>query len=146
MLPRVRRADDPSIGSLHLADACAPRAITREDWSLLLSTRANALLIASETAQLEVLRAWRPYMQPPVYVWDTGMPAPSAAVRTVIFLDVASLTAARQTIVHRWIDSAAGSPRILSFSATPIYDLVTQGLFLEELYYRLNTVHVVNSD
>jgi hypothetical protein len=59
-------------------------------------------------------------------------------VGTLVLLEVGRLTPIDQHHLAAWLDRAR--PQVISTSPASILPLVQAGLFLESLYYRLNTV------
>ncbi len=75
--------------------------------------------------------------------WEPGerltLP-PSTDTGTLILHEVGALTLDEQLQLLDWLDQSAGRTRVVSTSPDSLYALVEAGLFLEKLYYRLNTV------
>ena len=75
--------------------------------------------------------------------WEPGeplvLPTPTDT-GTLILHEVGSLTINEQLQVLDWLDQSAGRTRVVSTSPESLFALVEAGLFLEKLYYRLNTV------
>jgi hypothetical protein len=62
---------------------------------------------------------------------------------TLVIRHVDRLSGNQQKQLSRRLERATDAPhRVLSTTAVPLFELVTAGLFLEVLYYRLNTVLV----
>lgn len=75
--------------------------------------------------------------------WEPGqqLTLPSATdTGTLILHEVGSLTINEQFQLLDWLDQSAGRTRVVSTSPESLFALVEAGLFLEKLYYRLNTV------
>jgi hypothetical protein len=60
--------------------------------------------------------------------------------RTVVIPEVATWCLDRQAALLTWLREPSRRPQIIATSSVKIFPLVTQGLFLEALYYRLNTI------
>lgn len=69
-----------------------------------------------------------------------ALPLPTAAARTLILHDAATLTMAEQTQLLDWLNAASPRPQVVSTSAQPLFAQVERGLFAEPLYYRLNVI------
>jgi hypothetical protein len=102
----------------------------------------NILIIGGGGETERALESIYPTLRPPVALWTpletAHLPAP--AFRTLIVRDVDGLTAAQQASLAGLVRRSAGEVQIVSIARVPFFPLVTQGLFLDELYYRLNVV------
>ena len=78
----------------------------------------------------------------PARFWAPDVPMPARADgRAIVIRDIATLSAAHQTAWLVWLTAQhRRRPRIIATSPIAVFPLVTQGMFLEDLYYRLNTV------
>ena len=65
---------------------------------------------------------------------------PAANTGTLILHEVGSLTNDDQLQLLGWLEQAEGRTRVVSTSAASLFARVEAGLFIEKLYYRLNTV------
>ncbi len=75
--------------------------------------------------------------------WEPGdrLTLPSTTdTGTLILHEVGALTLDEQLQLLDWLDQSAGRTRVVSTSPDSLFALVEAGLFLEKLYYRLNTV------
>ncbi len=110
------------------------------DWSLLRTSRANVLVTGPPDATRAFVAAILPHLNGPVYEGSTGDALPIApAGGTVILQDVAAFDPVQQQRLLTWLDEPrSGRTRVISLTATRLYDLVQAGTFLEPLYYRLN--------
>ena len=75
--------------------------------------------------------------------WEPGeqLVLPSAAdTGTLILHEVGSLTHDDQLRLLTWLDQSAGRTRVVSTASASLFARVEAGLFVEKLYYRLNTV------
>jgi len=75
--------------------------------------------------------------------WEPGEPLvlpPIADTGTLFLHEVGSLSHDDQLRLLDWLDLAAGRTRVVSTSAASLFARVEAGLFIEKLYYRLNTV------
>ena len=61
---------------------------------------------------------------------------------SLLLHDVAQLTIAQQIALSDWIVQQRGGIQVVSVTQAPLPALVQDGLFLEGLFYRLNTVTV----
>jgi hypothetical protein len=91
-----------------------------------------------------ILSTLLPYLRPPVYCWipDASLPAPHD-VTTMLIRDVATLSLDQQHALLSWLDQAGpGRAQVVSTAVLALFPLVEHGMFLEALYYRLNTVRL----
>ena len=121
-----------------------PSGLAHAEWAMVETSRANCLLIGSDIFVDDALTLLSSALSRPVVLWSSGHPLllpPSSSVSTLILRDIGGLDQADQWRLARWIDDARGT-RIISTASVPPWPLVERGVFLEELYYRLNTVTV----
>lgn len=119
------------------------RASRRDtDWQMLIATRANVFITGSAEAVTQSIAELMPYLDSPVCVWtpERVLPAPADA-KTLLVYDVDALSPQQQRGLSRWLAQAAIAPlRVVSTAGAPLFERVAAGLFLDELYYRLNVV------
>jgi len=60
----------------------------------------------------------------------------------MILHDVGALTLEEQRRLLDWLLETTGRTRVVSTTSGPLLPLVEVGLFLDTLYYRLNTVYL----
>ena len=65
---------------------------------------------------------------------------PAIAFRSLIVRDAECLTATQQRSLAALLSRSLGRVQVISIAGARLYPLVRQGLFLEDLYYRLNVV------
>lgn len=122
----------------------APCLELAPEWLLVRTRRPNTLITGSH-ATLDVLMAsLRPSLQDPVFHWspETALPTADEA-GTLLIRDVAALSLEQQRTLLAWLDTAsAGHPQVVCTTALEVFPLVERGTFLEELYYRLNTLRL----
>jgi hypothetical protein len=115
--------------------------LAADDWQVLLSTSANVLIVGPQAVSDALMSVWLPHLQGPVYWWAAGTQfAPSRDAQTVILDDVSQLNVCQQSAVLGLI--AGRRHRFISLSRQPLYDLVLQRKFADDLYYLLNTVYL----
>jgi hypothetical protein len=109
------------------------------------STRPNLLVICNGTSVGDVADELRQLCtQPCLSCRLPGalhLPWPEMA-GTLLLHDVAQLTIAQQIALGDWIGQRLGGMQVVSVTQAPLPALVQDGLFLEGLFYRLNTVTV----
>ena len=115
--------------------------------------RVNLLVIGPEDAVDEVLsvvtRDLKPAAAPGdgtlVGHWRPGkpflLPLPSRT-GTLILRDVDTLVDEDQRKLVAWLEEAAGCVQVVSTASTSLMPLVEAGVFMQTLYYRLNTIYM----
>jgi DNA-binding NtrC family response regulator len=97
---------------------------------------------------LKALEIVLPNLREPIAVWFPGSPLvlpPIAQTGTLILHEVGALKLGEQYRLHEWIERAQGripGTRIVSTSEASLLPRVRAGVFLDRLYYRLNTVYI----
>ena len=114
-----------------------------DDWSVLLHTRPNMLVIGRGVAADAFIRTVTPLSQSPVQsLVCSALPSGLPAEGTLILRDVDALDSDQQQRLLRWLDEPQPShTQVISIAATPLYLLVQAGTFSDQLYYRLNVIH-----
>lgn len=107
----------------------------------------NILLIGSGIETERALRQIRPTLLAPVDSWSpTELPhLPASGFRSLIVREIECLTARQQASLVALLSQSAADVQIVSIARLPLFPLVCQGLFLEELYYQLNVVLLESS-
>ena len=95
------------------------------DSEILKTAGVNALIVGNDEAVDQYLAQLRP------------------CANTLVIRHVDRLSASQQQQLSCKLERASdGLERVVATTAVPLFELVTAGLFLEVLYYRLNTVLV----
>jgi hypothetical protein len=81
-------------------------------------------------------------MRKPVQIQETWNPNTAPTTGTLVLYNADRLDRQEQRDLLAWLDATHGTVRVVSVSARPIFPLVTQGVFLDTLYYRLNMMLV----
>jgi hypothetical protein len=135
--PRIGRVGDPGVDAQHRVGSSVAELL-----AVLRRLHPNILIVGSAVEAERALEQIRPTLLTPMASWGaTGtqhLPAP--VFRTLIVRDVDGLDAAQQANLALLLRRSAGELQIVSIARQPLFPLVTQGLFLDELYYRLNVV------
>ena len=111
--------------------------------SLIARTnRCQVLLTGTSDAVERSLAVLMPHLQAPVCWWSPGAPLPSPRdVNTLVIRNLEVLTPERQLEFRLWLERAGEArPRVVSTTTVPLFQRVAAGLFLDALYYSLNTV------
>lgn len=114
------------------------------DELLYLGTQgANLLLIGVNCAGRERVEIGLGPLMGPLSKWEPGeqLVLPAATdTGTLILHEVGSLTHDDQLRLLAWQDENAGRTRIVCTTSASLFARVEAGVFIEKLYYRLNTV------
>ncbi len=115
--------------------------------------RVNVLVVGPDEAVEDVLAAVRRETKPDVEsggdplvaVWRPGrpfvLPRP-ATTQTMILRDVDTLVHGDQHQLVAWLEEAAGRVQVVSTASSSLMPLVDAGVFMQTLYYRLNTIYL----
>jgi hypothetical protein len=134
---------EPTEASRERKDPCRPPSIVSvspEEWRAILTVRPNLLIEGPNATTEVILRALGSHCALPVVWWSDGLPRGNAA--TLIVRDVAALSMDDQERLLRWLDTPGPRIQVISTTPRPLFPQVQRGLFLENLYYRLNVVMV----
>jgi len=102
----------------------------------------NMLIVSTEKARETVTEQMAASCPPPVHICHAPGPLYlPLACSTLVLTDPADLEMNQQLALYDWISRHHPS-RVISVTSADIPSLVRDGLFLEGLYYRLNTVRV----
>jgi sigma-54-interacting transcriptional regulator len=118
------------------------------DWHIARASQCRVLVAGAADAVEHSLAVLMPHLGPPVCCWtpDTSLPSPRD-VKTLVIRNVDALSAIRQRELLLWLEQAAvAQTRVISTTTVPLFQHVTAGLFLDALYYRLNTVMLSGAD
>jgi hypothetical protein len=112
------------------------------EWDIVTATRSNVLIVGPADALELSLALLMPHLDRPVCFWTRDVfPPASADVKTLVICGVDALSVQQQRDLSKWLEPAAtATPRVVSTTSVPLFGRVTAGEFVEELYYRLNTV------
>lgn len=116
-----------------------------EDWELVSAAPVNVWLRGSQRATRAALTTIRPSLTKPVVTLRAGASLDflrrSSSIGTLILEDASALSLDDQRRLLAWLHTAAGT-RVISSTSSPILPLIKAGVYLDSLYYRLNTVYV----
>jgi sigma-54-interacting transcriptional regulator len=112
------------------------------DWYIAKAKRCHVLVVGSADATEHSLAALMPHLDPPVCCWTTDTLLPSSGdAKTLVIRNVDTLSTERQRELLSWLEQATVVPiRVVSTTTVPLFQRVAAGLFLDDLYYQLNTV------
>ena len=123
-----------------------PRPALQDAEAAMVSGRRtqNLLLIGSSEATRAMVLSLMPSLATQVVNWDRHTPdLPNDTVGTLIVRGVARLTKDRQLRLFEWLNQQSRTVRVIATSTQPFFERVKSGRFLDDLYYRLNTVTIL---
>ena len=104
----------------------------------------NLLLIGPSEATRAMLVSLMPSLATQVVTWNRRTPdLPHETVGTLIVREVARLTTDGQHRLVEWLNGRSRRVRVIATSTVPFFTRVESGLFLDDLYYRLNTITIL---
>ena len=117
--------------------------VSPQDWFVIVSARPNVLVEGPESSTESLIQALAAAVHETMYDWNEPWPKDGRATVIVRAVDTLSDEEQRQ-VLDLLNDSGNGSPprQVVTTCAHPLFPLIHQGLFREDLYYRLNVVHL----
>ena len=113
------------------------------DVDALANRHANALIIGDQFAVRRVLdTVWPSLAKPVQWVESTRLALPVESGGTLILDAGDRLSERDQTSFLGWLNDSGRSVCVLTTSPRPLFPLVEAGLFVDDLYYRLNHVFI----
>lgn len=119
----------------------AESSLLDEACSAVQQFHPNLLLVGSEAQTESMLNSLRPALRQPLLeaTCGKGLSLP-AHEGTIVVREIAALDLVQQTALLQWLTDQVGRSQLVSVSSTSLFPLVERNVFLESLYYRLNTV------
>ena len=102
----------------------------------------NMLIVCSEAARESVTEQAARLGKPPVHLCE--LPGPlslPAACGTLLLSDIGAVQVSQQLVLYDWMCQNPGS-RVVSITSADLAALIRDAVFLEGLYYRLNTLRL----
>jgi hypothetical protein len=120
-----------------------PSGISQAELQLIIDSRLNTLLCGPSQSLAAALAALRPLVRRPLVVGSgSAWRAPSASTATLIVENVAALSLDEQRTMLGWLESTSRQVQVISTSERPLFELVERGTFSDQLFYRLNVMHL----
>jgi hypothetical protein len=110
------------------------------DWDLLVIAPVNVLVIGESATTSAVVDAMRPHLVEPLVTVGGHDPLNLPSVGTVILSDVEGLVLADQQRLNTWLTDHRS--RLITTSRVSLLPMIAAGMFVESLYYRLNTLFI----
>jgi hypothetical protein len=114
------------------------------DWDLACTAGFNLCLIGKGQTTKALIDELSPRLSRPVITLWSGasleLPVVGEPVGTVMLFDVETLTLTDQSQLMAWLSQTDVLPRVISTSLGSVLPMISAGIFLAPLYYRLNTI------
>ena len=113
-----------------------------KDLRRLVNSGANLLVRGEKSAAAATVVALTADFPPPLFTWIAGAEngLPDLDYGTIVIHDVDGLDLAKQGVLLTWLEHRTSRVRVITTATHDLFPLVQAGLFLDQLYYRLNTI------
>jgi hypothetical protein len=104
--------------------------------------RPNVMVMNKQTCLERVVQQLADVCESPVQLCRFPGPLELSSVisGTLVLADIDQLTIGQQISLFHWLWPTRSDVQIVSITRASMTDLIAQGRFLEELFYRLNTI------
>ena len=119
-------------------------AIPGKDLRRLVNSGANLLVRGEKSAALATVVALSADFPAPLTTWlaGTDVDLPALVRGTLVIHDIDCLDLAAQRTLLAWLEARMSRVRVITTVTRDLFAMVTAGVFLDQLYYRLNTIVV----
>jgi sigma-54-interacting transcriptional regulator len=119
-------------------------AIPGKDLRRLVNCGANLLVRGEKSAATATVVALSADFPLPLITWMAGtdLELPALDRGTLVIHDVDCLDLAAQRTLLAWLEDRTRRVRVITTVTRDLFAMVTAGVFVEPLYYRLNTIVV----
>ena len=116
--------------------------IPARDLRRLVNSGTNLLVRGEKSAVAATVVSLAGDFPPPLITWNAGAGAslPGADRGTLVIYDVDSLDMAQQRTLFAWLENRRNYVRVITTVTGDLFARVAAGAFLDQLYYRLNTI------
>ena len=113
-----------------------------KDLRRLINSGANLLVRGEKSAAGATVVALTADFPPPLLAWNaaSGNGLPAFDCGTLVIHDVDGLDPAEQRVLLTWLERRTNRVRVITTATYDLFTLVQAGVFLDQLYYRLNTI------
>ena len=116
--------------------------IPGKDLRRLVNSGANLLVRGEKSAAAATVVALTKDFPPPLLTWnaasDNGLP--TVDFGTLVIHDVDGLDLEKQRVLLTWLEHRTTRGRLITTATHDLFPLVQACVFLDQLYYRLNTI------
>ena len=118
--------------------------IPGKDLRRLVNSGANLLVRGEKSAVTATVVALSADFPRPMTMWMAGTDAdlPTVDRGTLVIHEVENLDLGRQRALLAWLEDRASRVRLITTTSRDLFSMVSAGLFLDQLYYLLNTIVV----
>ena len=111
---------------------------------ILTRGHPNVLLIGPESATAHALDRIQVHLHLPIEAWSPAdaRALPNGQAGTLLIPSIDKADDDQQSQLSAWLDSRLGLVQVVALSVAPLFPLVERGIFLAQLYYRLNQICV----
>jgi hypothetical protein len=110
-----------------------------DEWQLLVTARPNVLLEGAEEATEAIVCEAMGWLPTPHAIWS-GSPPSGNRPATLVVRSIAAFDQDQQHLLFDWLEAPGDRVQVISTTSQPLYPLVSRGVFLANLYYRLNVL------
>jgi len=120
------------------------RLIPGKDLRRLLNSGANLLVRGEKSAATATVVALSADFPVPLVTWIAGADAGLPAIErgTLVIEDIERLDLDAQRALVAWLEGHASRVRVITLATGDLFASVAAGTFIDQLYYRLNTIVV----
>jgi len=122
-------------------DVAATWPLMLPEWEVIVAGRAHVLLEGEKYRVRQTIFALASQVPRTVTCWHAGAIWP-VTPHTFIVENVETLSPAEQRELLDRLSAVPSCVQVISTSEGSVYEAVTRGAFLDDLYYRLNIVRV----
>lgn len=115
--------------------------VIADGWLALRCHPPAVLLIGTAEQTSPVIAGLLPAWPAPIEICHASNLMPDSAIRTLVLQDAGEMSPTQQTALLEWMN-ADNNRRVIAFASRPLFPRVESGLFLVELYYRLNIITI----
>ena len=126
----------------------SPASSSVDEWSVIRRTNLHVLLVGPAASVNPALARLRPHLRGPVSYWRPAVATepPWTTRGALVIWDVDTLDREQQERLLAWMEGRGANVQMVSIAERPVFPLVWRKVFLEALYYRLNTLYVTLED
>jgi len=131
-----------AMGALHMPGTSSEAVLPHDVLARLTRQHPNILLVGPVAFIHGALKSIEPLVSQPIVSWlpyeTHGLP--TAPCSTLVIHRVDTASAEQQQELYGWFETRARQVQVVATTLASLYPRVTEGTFLESLYYRLNHV------
>jgi hypothetical protein len=131
-----------AMGALRMPGTGSETVLPQDVLARLTRQHPNILLVGPAAFIHAALKTIEPLVPQPIVSWRPYEThgVPDAACSTLVIHRVDTANVEQQQELFGWFETKARQVQVVATTLAPLYPRVTEGAFLEALYYRLNHV------